>query len=198
MIFSWLASLGLASKLAIGASAVTVGVAGAGAVGVLPPVAQEAFEGVVTVAETGDELVETPVEETPVEETPVEETPTEEVPVDETPVEEAPVEEAPVEEAPVEEVPVEEAPAEDGEGEVYATHGAKVSAVARDKTLHGREHGKAVSAAARDKSGEQAKPEDDTAAGDSDEDEADEVEDDAAVDVKPAKKDKKAKSKGTR
>ncbi len=175
MIFSWLASLGLASKLTIGASAVAVGVAGGGAAGVLPPVAQETFDEIVAATDIDEEPVEAPVEEVPVEE----------VPVEEVPVEEDPVEQVPVEQVPVEQVPVEEAPVEDGD--VYANHGQKVSAVARDTTLSGREHGKAVSAAAHDKSGKQATPEDDGQE-DADRDEAD-------LDVKPAKK---GKDKGNR
>ncbi|HEV2796988.1 MAG TPA: hypothetical protein VGV65_05155 [Nocardioides sp.] len=68
MIFTWLTSLGLVTKLTVGATAVTVTVAGAGAAGVLPPVAQEAFDDVVA-------PIEQPVEEQPVAEEPVVEEP---------------------------------------------------------------------------------------------------------------------------
>lgn len=187
MIFSWLASLGLATKLAVGASAVTVGVAGAGAAGVLPPVAQEAFDEVIA-----------PIEE-PVAE-PVEEQPVAEVPLPDEPVEGTP-------DAGTDEdtdggadgnVPQDDS-TEDLVTDENVTHGDKVSAVAQDKTLQGREHGQAVSAAARDKSDEQEKPEDGSVPEDDADDAEDEEEpatDDTEVDVKPAKTEKPKKSKG--
>lgn len=49
MIFSWFAGLGLAAKIAIGATTVAFGAVGAGAVGVLPPAVQDGFDEVVSV-----------------------------------------------------------------------------------------------------------------------------------------------------
>ncbi|WP_411720202.1 hypothetical protein [Mycetocola sp.] len=48
MIVGWIASLGLAAKISIGATAAAVGVAGAGTADVLPSAVQEAFDGMVT------------------------------------------------------------------------------------------------------------------------------------------------------
>jgi hypothetical protein len=189
IMIGWLAGLSLATKLGIGATAAAVGVAGGGAAGVLPAPAQEVFDAAVVAVEvpqettlplppaedgTGDP-VQTPTDGDAPAEQPAEQ------PAEDTPAE------TPAETPTGDLVQQPEQPA-DTEADDKVTHGDRVSAVARDKTLSGREHGKAVSAAAHDKAGKQPK-----VRKDADEDAPDAVDGDAAdpkFDVKPAKKDK--------
>ncbi|MGV8858121.1 hypothetical protein [Rhodoglobus sp.] len=77
-MFSWIAGLGIASKIALGATVAVAATAGAGAGGILPSGAQDAFDSVIStvVSETndGDESTEdstTTPESEPAEETEV-------------------------------------------------------------------------------------------------------------------------------
>jgi len=124
MIFTWLAGLGLAAKIGAGVTAAAVAGVGAGAAGILPPVAQDAFDRVTSsITQTDeDQPAEQPVIPEEIEDN--DELETETVEGSE---------------------PVVPGEGDEGEGDRIRerNHGDAVSEVAENGT-GGREHGEAV------------------------------------------------------
>jgi hypothetical protein len=160
MFITWFTGLGLAAKIALGATAAAVGVVGAGAAHALPPGIQQQFDEVVETvapATTEDDTTESSTDEAAEETVPAEdvvaEEPTGDV-VDGEPSDTA----------------TEDGEVVDGEVVEDATgpkteHAQAVTEAAHDTSTVGREHGKAVSEAAHQKHAEEAEDEsaDDTA-----------------------------------
>ncbi|BDZ44360.1 hypothetical protein [Naasia aerilata] len=152
MVFSWFTGLGLAAKIAIGATVMAVGAVGAGAAQALPTPIQQSFNDIVGTVSTDDETPAVDGDATD-DGTTIPDTTTDDgTTVDPT-------------------VPVvgdDDGTADQGKTE----HATAVTEAAHDDSTQGREHGEAVSEAAHQNRGHGA----DDAADEGDDDSAGEVE----------------------